>query len=355
MRTMPRGPRRAAALALAAAAAACAPSRTAPVGPARLVWPPPPDSARIEFVRAIKFLQDVTGRRPGVLQRLATGGEAPLFERPYGVAADGASRLYVADPVQRSLWRLDLAAGTVTRVGGSGAGTLARPCCVAVTSGGLAYVTDVEGRRVVVFDRDGSYRFAFGGRDVFDRPAGLAVNEALRRVYVVDLDRQRVTVHDLETGRLLFDFGARGDRDGEFNRPSDVAVDSLGRVYVLDALNFRVQRFSPDGIYQDSFGSAGDSPGQFARPKGIALDSDLNTYVVDAAFGNFQIFDREFSLLLVVGQNGAEAGQMQLPAGIALGCDGSIYVADGLNDRILVFRRVDRPARCMTSDIPRPE
>ncbi len=41
----------------------------------------------------------------------------------------------------------------------------------------------------------------------------------------------------------------KGDADGEFNMPADVAVDSQGRVYVADHKNDRVQVFDPDGTY----------------------------------------------------------------------------------------------------------
>lgn len=338
------------AFAALATASACAPRRTDDLAPERLVWPAPPDSARIEYVRAIRFAADVTGRRPGALRRLATGGQEALFLRPYGVAADGADLLYVADPIQPGVWRLDLAGGDISQLGTSGSGALTRPCCIATTSVGRVYVTDVDARRVVVFDRDRRFLFAFGGRDVLERPGGLAVDETRHRIYVADLGRHRITVHDLESGRLLFDFGAPGDGDGQFNMPVDVGVDSLGRIYVVDALNFRVQRFTPDGTFQGSFGSAGDAPGHFARPKGIALDAEMNIYVVDAAFANFQVFDRDFTLLLPVGQNGSGAGQMLLPAGIAIACDQSILVADGLNGRVVIFRRVDRVGHCLSPD-----
>jgi tripartite motif-containing protein 71 len=38
-------------------------------------------------------------------------------------------------------------------------------------------------------------------------------------------------------------WGSQGEGDGQFDRPSGVAVDSSGNVYVADARNHRIQKF----------------------------------------------------------------------------------------------------------------
>lgn len=55
-----------------------------------------------------------------------------------------------------------------------------------------------------------------------------------------------------------------------------------GSIYITDAMNFRVQRFGPDGLVRSLFGQAGDGTGDFAKPKGVAVDSAGTIYVVDA-------------------------------------------------------------------------
>ena len=44
-------------------------------------------------------------------------------------------------------------------------------------------------------------------------------------------------------------FGASGQDDGEFNRPTGVAVDQDGIIYVTDFKNDRLQVFDADGIF----------------------------------------------------------------------------------------------------------
>ena len=48
-------------------------------------------------------------------------------------------------------------------------------------------------------------------------------------------------------GQFIASFGESGTGDGQFHRPSAVAVDSQGYVYVADWGNERVQVLDPDG------------------------------------------------------------------------------------------------------------
>ena len=51
-------------------------------------------------------------------------------------------------------------------------------------------------------------------------------------------------------GQFLAKFGGSGSGDGRFHRPSKVAVDSEGYIYVADWGNERVQVLRPDGGFQ---------------------------------------------------------------------------------------------------------
>ena len=85
-------------------------------------------------------------------------------------------------------------------------------------------------------------RFAFGKGEL-ERVTGMAVDPERQRIYLVDAPRSTLLVYSLD-GKKQAEWGRRGSAVGEFNFPLDVALDPDGNVYVLDALNFRVQVFS---------------------------------------------------------------------------------------------------------------
>ncbi len=77
-----------------------------------------------------------------------------------------------------------------------------------------------------------------------------------------------------------------------FNRPTDVAWDSAGNIFISDGYgNSRVAKFDKNGQYIKSWGSKGKEPGQFDLPHSIAIDAQNNVYVADRSNHRIQVFD----------------------------------------------------------------
>ena len=79
-------------------------------------------------------------------------------------------------------------------------------------------------------------------------------------------------------------FGAHGNSQGQFDRPSDIAIASNGDVYVVDFSNNRVQVFDQSMQYKREFGG-----GILNRPYKVAIDTLGNAYV--SASDTVYIFD----------------------------------------------------------------
>ena len=75
-------------------------------------------------------------------------------------------------------------------------------------------------------------------------------------MYVADWRNDRIQKFD-EDGHHLASFGTSGQGDGEFRRPSGVAVDQEGNIFVADWGNERVQMLGPDGSFRAKY--RGDS------------------------------------------------------------------------------------------------
>ncbi len=85
--------------------------------------------------------------------------------------------------------------------------------------------------------------------------------------------------------------GVPGDN---FNRPSDVAWDAAGNIFVADGYgNSRVAKFDKNGKFIKSWGQRGTAPGQFNLLHTIAVDAQGNVYVGDRTNRRIQVFDND--------------------------------------------------------------
>jgi len=312
------------------------------------VWPGPPEVARYEFSGVLRTDNDITGAGRGVMERLSGVegvSESPLFSKPYDVAARNGVVL-VSDTVSRVVHMLVLPTRSIFRIGrSSGDGALTKPTGVALDGNGLIYVADTTGRMVKVYEPNTHYLMTIGGPDLFVRPTDVAVNEDGTRIYVVDAGGVESNSHQIqmfnEEGVLLKTIGARGGADGEFNLPTQAAVNAQGELFVLDAGNFRVQVFTAEGEYLRSWGKVGRNTGDFSRPRGLAIDAEGLIYVTDTAYGNFQVFRDDGQLMLAVGKSGADLpGEYSLPAGIAADEMGWVYILDQRYNKLEVIEKL---------------
>jgi hypothetical protein len=182
------------------------------------------------------------------------------------------------------------------------------------------------------------------GNGQFQKAGGVAVNQTTGDVYVVDIGNARVQRFDAD-GDFLSQFGSAGSGDGQFgvdpggtqlDQIAGIAVAPDGSVYVADPINSRVQRFEPDGDYVSQFGSFGSGNGQFSRPTGVAVDpADGDVLVADRdnhrvqRFSSTGVYQSQF--------DGLDADPIVFPVRVDVDVSGAIYVVEGASWRIQKF------------------
>jgi hypothetical protein len=153
---------------------------------------------------------------------------------------------------------------------------------------------------VLEFDAAGKLLTSFGS-GMFVFPHGIFVDQQ-DNVWVADADgkdgKGHIVVKFSPGGKVLMTLGkpgVAGDTPDTFNRPTGVVVAPNGDIYVSDGhggdSNARIVKFSKDGKYLTSWGRKGKGPGEFDTLHGIALDSKGRVFVVDRGNNRIQIFD----------------------------------------------------------------
>lgn len=270
------------------------------------------------------------GGRP--LAKCATSSDPTVgrFARPLGVTLTSTGHAFVAGQQNHRILRVDPHCSVDQTFGryGSLAGDLAEPADVESANGRL-FVVDMTNHRLQVFDLDGNLRrwwgtFGTGPTDM-NGPSGLDFDDQ-GNLLVAMAYGNRVDVYSPQ-GQLLRSFGRKGTGPGEFNLPTGVKYNPrLGRIYVMDSYNQRVQFFDLSGRYIGEFGGNGFEPGRIINAIDLAIDGHDNLYVPDAATNRIQKFDAHGRFIRQWGSFGSAPGQFYKPKGAAV-----------LRDRLLVI------------------
>jgi hypothetical protein len=234
----------------------------------------------------VNFALDGSGKgplavlTPGLLHFLAGNGSAGVsgdggpataaeLGNPAGATVDSAGNLYFADSLNHTVRKIDPSTGIITRIAGDGNGdsgytgdggpgtsaTLSKPSDVAIDGAGNVYIADT-GNNVI--------RGVDGATGIITTVAG--------------------------TGTAGYKGDGAAATAASLNRPTGVAVDIAGNLYIADAGNHVVRKLTVStGIITTV---AGNGTGGFSGDggpatsaefyiQGVAVDTAGNVYVVD--------------------------------------------------------------------------
>ena len=214
-----------------------------------------------------------------------------------------------------------------------------------------------------------SRNYTVGNLDaMFKAPRGVAV-DASGNVFVADRDNHRI--RKVTPGGVVTTFAGDGNDDGNgsgrwvdapsgpataasFNKPSDLALDTSGNLFVADTFNHRIRKIVINsGVVSTLAGGAAagaangiGSAAKFNYPEGITIDANGNMYVGDTSnhlIRKIVISSGEVSTLAGStfgwwADGTGISAEFNYPKGVAVDMSGNVYVADWQNH---VIRRVN--------------
>ncbi|MEW6503288.1 MAG: glycosyltransferase family 39 protein [Chloroflexota bacterium] len=223
-------------------------------------------------------------------------GNAPggTFYEPWGVAVAADGSVFVADTWNHRIQKFTADGQFVTMWGFFGQDVAPDafwgPRDLAFDAEGRLFVTDTGNKRIVIFDQNGNYLDEFGSPGIdpgqFDEQVGIAIN-AKNQLFVTDTWNQRVQVFQIDTQSGKTFFLRSWDIFGWFgqsleNKPY-IAVDNRGNVFVTDPEGYRVLQFTEEGQFVRTWGGYSPDIDGFGLAAGIAVDGEGHIWVSDAA------------------------------------------------------------------------
>jgi DNA-binding beta-propeller fold protein YncE len=281
-----------------------------------IIYPPPPDKVRIQYLTSINNEEDIKGKSSGRFITFLFGEQTQAeFADPMEITST-ENQLIFCDGTIKGFQLIDLKKKTIENFVPKGRGSLIEPTSCTLDSAGNLYVADTKRKQVVVFSKtngDYTYKDAFG--DTVDYvPYDILAFKG--KLWVANTKTRKIHVYDGKNHDPLFTFPNVERQDSGFIVMPRYLEGFEDNIYVTDFIENKIKVYDLNGNFLRSVGSRGTFPGQFARAKDLALDKDENLFVVDAAFGNVQIFNKEGQLLMFFGGQNNNSGDMIMPRAI---------------------------------------
>ncbi len=330
----------------------------------------------------------VAGNAAWIYAGDGAGATSSSIFLPFGIAADVAGNLFLADSSNNRIRRVDAATGVISTVAGNGLigytgdggpavyAALSSPSSITLDSAGNLYFSDSGNnvvRRIDAFTgiistiAGSSSLHGYSGDGLLaihaalNGPNGLAL-DAAGNLYIADTANNVVRLVNATSGIISTvagngAAGFSGDSGPAFtaslNNPWSVALASTGELYIADQNNQRIRKVSPGGTISTvagigSTGFSGDlgpaTQAQLDVPSGVVVDVAGNLYIADSGNNRVRKVGAQTGTIASIAGNGGQSfagdngpatqGGLYGPYGLTLDNQGSLFIADVFHNRI---------------------
>jgi sugar lactone lactonase YvrE len=336
-------------------------------------------------ITAVSSPEILTVAGDGILGYQGDGGAATAAElhQPQGVALDSAGNIYIADFVNNLVRKVAASTGIITTVAGNGtygfsgdggratSAELNQPYGVAADAAGNIYIADSGNSRIREVSASTGIITTVAGNGLYGSSVdgGLATNASLStpfgvavdsvgNIYIADTNSCKIRKVTASTGiitnvaGIAFSCSYSGDggpaTSATLNYPYAVAVNSSGNIYIADTNNERIREVNAGtGIISTvagngTIGNGGDggpaTSSPLNQPEGVAVDNSGNIYFADPNDPRLREVEASNGIITTIagtGVNGytgdegpAIAAELSEPSGVAVDSAGDVFVAD---------------------------
>jgi sugar lactone lactonase YvrE len=258
------------------------------------------------------------------------------FRLPTDIAIDNAGNLFIADPGNNRIRRVDAATGIITTFAGNGCDPFTQKC--PFMDGAKATDTSVN----------------FGQGLGIDKAGNVYISDGLFGI-IMRVDPATGIIRRIAGDGTQFGFGGDGGPAlrAIFRTPEDIAIDDAGNIFIADSGNSRIRRIdAKTGIIttvagNGGFGFSGDgglaTSASLNRPTGLSFDNsgnlliaDTNNHVVRRVDSNGIITTIAGSAIAGYSGDGGSAlsAKVNKPFGMIVNAAGDLFIATGFNDAI---------------------
>ena len=349
-------------------------------------------------IRKIDMTTGIVTTVLGNGQRASNGDNYPAVDAstlmPDALCFDVHDNMYVGEKYGFRVRKVAATTGIVTTIAGTGVPGMGKEDVLGTETevnsvevgiwadpDGTVFYGDCGGRVRRIDGKTGIVSTVLGGTSVHDDepategflcgPWGISVGPN-NEIYFADQWNQRI--RSIDTNGVIHTIAGNGTRayggdggpatDAYLGNPSDVSVDSRGRVVIADMRHGHVRRVDEDGVIRNVAGAAfqwdkGDGGpalnSNLINPLCVAHDSEDNIYVGDSGAGRIRKINNSSGIIDTVAGNGtigytgdggpARLAKIGQPAAITISPDGTIYFADKIYH---VIRKIDRTGTIYT-------
>lgn len=275
------------------------------------------------------------------------------FDVPSALSMDSSGNIYVLDTAlgNNRVLKFDQHGKFVLAWGKSGAGEgefsfVTGQSDMAISLDDEIYISDTENNRIQKFSGGGDFLGYLKPSSEecpsdcqFYRPSGLAFDSSgnLFVLHKGTRDAPKNLVVKLSASdeyQISFQIDAAADNGDGVSDLAGAAIDDSGNLYVADITGHRILIYSPDGVYQGSLGSQGSSTSQFSTPMDLCFGSDGKIYITDRDNNRIEKFSQDGEFINSWTSSGSAPGMFDSASGIAVDGSGNIFVADTENHRV---------------------